>query len=126
MKGYHNDGMGYEWAEVNGSEGSAVYQLLEPNSILIGRRGESLSKVPVPNEFLVVPGSPRDPHNGEPSTVFRYDIVSEFVSAILEGRDAVPGFDAGAAAQAVADAVLASNAEGNWIDVGKTLDSVSE
>ncbi len=24
MKGYHNDGFGYEWAEVNGIEGSAA------------------------------------------------------------------------------------------------------
>lgn len=117
MKGYHNQGVGYEWAEINGSEGSAVYQLQEPNTILIGRHGESLRKEPVPEEFLVVPGSPRDPRVGEPSTVFRYDLVSELVSAIVEKRDAVPGFDAGASAQAVADAVLQSNEQGAWVNV---------
>jgi predicted dehydrogenase len=43
--------------------------------------------------------------------------VWEFVSAIVERRDAVPGFDAGASAQAVADAVLRSFAEQRWVDV---------
>jgi len=41
------------------------------------------------------------------------------VSAIVEGRDAVPGFDDGASAQAVADAVLQSSAEKKWVDVGR-------
>ncbi|HID23022.1 MAG TPA: gfo/Idh/MocA family oxidoreductase, partial [Planctomycetaceae bacterium] len=122
MKGYHNEGLGYEWAEVNGSEGSAVYQLGDPNHVLIGRPGGTLQKEPVPRSFLVVPGSPRDPDQGPPSTVFRYDLIFEFVSAIVEGRDAVPGFDHGAAAQAVADAVLQSFAERRWVDVDIRLD----
>lgn len=117
MKGYHNNGVGYEWAEVNGSEGSAAYQLTDPNNVIISRNGRDMQKMPVPNEFLVWPGSPRDPSQGKPSTVFRYDLVWEFVSAIVEGRDAVPGFDDGASAQAVADAVLQSFAERRWIDV---------
>lgn len=96
MKGHYNDGFGFEWAEVNGSEGSAVYRLTEPNTILMGRHGESLNSVPVPNEFLVAKGSPRNPREGVASTVFRYDLVWEFVSAIVEHHDAVPGFDAGA------------------------------
>ncbi|MCY2968965.1 MAG: Gfo/Idh/MocA family oxidoreductase, partial [Planctomycetota bacterium] len=29
-KGYHYDGFGHDWAEVNGSEATAVYQLKEP------------------------------------------------------------------------------------------------
>ena len=33
MKGYHFDGFGKEWAEVNGSIASAVYQLTEPNTV---------------------------------------------------------------------------------------------
>ena len=40
-------------------------------------------------EFLKPEGSPRDPADGEPATVFRYDLVWEFVSAIVEGRPAV-------------------------------------
>jgi predicted dehydrogenase len=122
MKGYHYDGFGHDWAEVNGSEASAVYQLKEPNTILIGKHGQSLQKVDVPAEFLAPAGSPRDPSQGVPSTVFRYDLVYEFVSAIVEGREAVPGFDAGASAQAVADAVLESFEKRVWIPINVQLD----
>lgn len=116
-KGHYNDGFGWEWAEVNGSEGSAVYRLTEPNTILLGRHGQSLETVPVPEEFLVIDGSPRPPQEGVPSTVFRYDLVYELTSAIVEDRPALPGFDHGAAAQAVADAVLESNRERKWVAV---------
>ncbi|MEX1230691.1 MAG: Gfo/Idh/MocA family oxidoreductase [Planctomycetaceae bacterium] len=117
MKGHHNNGVGFEWAEINGSEGSAVYQLVEPNSILIGKHGGSMEKVNVPAEFLKPATSLRDPSEGLPSTVFRYDLVYEFVSAIVEGRDAVPGFDDGARAQAVADAVLDSYDQKKWMTI---------
>jgi predicted dehydrogenase len=122
MKGHYNDGFGWEWAEVNGSEGSAVYRLTEPNTILLGRHHESLQTVAVPDEYLVIPGSPRDPKEGNPSTVFRYDLVYELTSAIVEDRPAVPGFDHGARAQFVADAVLQSNATGGWQTIDADLE----
>lgn len=121
MKGYHYDGFGHDWAEVNGSEGSAVYQLKEPNTILVGKQGQTLQNVDVPKEFLKPAGSPRDPAKGVPSTVFRYDLAWEFVSAIVEKRDAVPGFDDGARAQAVADAVLESFDTKKWININADL-----
>lgn len=122
MKGYHNDGVGAEWAEVNGTEASAVYRLQDPNVILVGKGGESMQPLEVPEEFLVIEGSPRDPREGVPSTVFRYDLVYELVSAIVEDRPAVPGFDHGAAAQAVADAVLQSNETGQWVPLDLRLE----
>jgi predicted dehydrogenase len=115
-KGYHRNGFGHEWAEVNGSEGSAVYRLHEPNTILLGKTGSDLAPVPVPPEFLKPAGSPRDPSQGEPATVFRYDLVWEFVSAIVEGREAVPSFYDGLNAQLIADAVLDSYARRTWVD----------
>ena len=115
-KGYHRDGFGHEWAEINGSEGSAVYRLHEPNTILVGKTGHDLAPVPVPPEFLKPAGSPRNPDEGAPATVFRYDLMWEFVSAIVEGRPAVPSFHDGWNAQIVADAVLQSHAERRWID----------
>ena len=117
MKGYHNQGVGYEWAEVNGSTGSAAYQLTNPNTVKVGLNGGPMHDEPVPEQFLVWPGSPRKPHEGQPSTVFRYDLMWEFVSAIVEGRDALPGFDHGARAQQIADAVLESNDTKRWVDV---------
>ena len=116
-KGYHRDGFGHEWAEINGTEGSAVYQLHEPNSVLLGKTGHDLAPVDVPREFLKPAGSPRDPAQGKPATVFRYDLVWEFVSAIVEGRQAVPSFFDGLKAQMVADAVLESHAERRWVEI---------
>lgn len=117
-KGYHRDGFGHEWAEVNGSEGSAVYRLHEPNSILLGKTGHDLAPVEVPAQFLKPADSPRDPREGKPATVFRYDLMWEFVSAICEGRPAVPSFLDGLNAQRIADAVLRSHRERRWIDIG--------
>jgi predicted dehydrogenase len=119
-KGYGLGGFGHEWAEVNGSEASAVYRLHEPNTILLGRTGQDLAPVPVPVEFLKPPGSPRDPAQGAPATVFRYDLVWEFVSAIVERRDAVPSFLDGLNAQVVADAVLESYARRAWVETPLT------
>jgi len=117
MKGHHNSGFGYEWAEINGTIASAVYQLQDPNNILFGTHGGSLEKIPVPKEFLVIEGSPRTPDKGKPSEVFRYDQMYEFVSAIVEKRSALPSFLEGASAQVVADAALKSSVERRDIDV---------
>ena len=116
-KGYGRNGFGHEWAEINGAEGSAVYRLHEPNTILLGKTGQDLAPVNVPRQFLSPPGSPRDPDEGEPATVFRRDLVWEFVSAIVEGRKAVPSFHDGWRAQAVADAVLLSHEQRRWIEI---------
>jgi predicted dehydrogenase len=116
-KGYHRDGFGHEWAEINGSEGSAVYRLHEPNTILLGRTGHDLAPETVPPEFLKPAGSTRDPREGKPATVFRYDLMWEFVSAIVEKRPAVPSFYDGLNAQLVADAVLESHRQRRWIDI---------
>ena len=89
-KGYGLNGFGHEWAEINGSEASAVYRLHEPNTLAVGQNrsgpgaGASAGGVSGP------PGSPRDPRQGEPATVFRYDLVWEFVSAITEGATGRP------------------------------------
>ena len=118
-KGYHFDGFGHEWAEINGSEGSAVYRLHMPNQIMLGKTGQDLAPVDVPTEFLKPTGSPRKLGDGKPATVFRYDLVWEFVSAICERRDAVPSFYDGLLAQNVADAVLQSHAQRRWVAMGE-------
>ncbi len=115
-KGYGRGGFGHEWAEINGSEASAVYQLHQPNTILLGKTGSDLAEVAVPAEFLKPTGSPRDPSVGEPATVFRYDLMWEFVSAIVESRQATPSFLDGLNAQIVADAVIESHEKRAWVD----------
>jgi predicted dehydrogenase len=116
-KGYHRNGFGHEWAEINGSEGSAVYQLHEPNRILLGKTGSDLAPVDVPEEFLKPADSPRKLGEGLPATVFRYDLMWEFISAIAEGREAVPNFYDGLRSQIVADATLDSYAQRRWIEI---------
>ncbi len=93
-----------------------MYRLHEPNTILLGRTGHDLAPELVPEEFLKPADSPRDPSEGKPATVFRYDLMWEFVSAIVAGRDAVPSFYDGLNAQLIADAVLQSHAERRWVD----------
>jgi predicted dehydrogenase len=116
-RGYHRHGFGHEWAEVNGSEASAVYRLHRPNHIWIGRRGRDLDETPVPGEFLKPAGSPRSVDDPDPAIVFRYDLAWEFCSAIVEGRAAVPSFAEGWHAQVVADAVLRSSEQRTWVRV---------
>jgi predicted dehydrogenase len=116
-KGYGRNGFGHEWAEINGSEASAVYQLHLPNQILFGKTGQDLAITEVPGEYLKPAGSPRELGQGEPATVFRYDLVWEFVSAIVEKRPAVPSFYDGLNAQIIADAVLEAYQGRSWVDV---------
>ena len=78
--------------KINGSEASAVYQLHQPNTIWIGKTGGDLEETPVPEEFLKPAGSPRSVDTPDPAIVFRYDMVWEFCSAIVEGRGAEPSF----------------------------------
>ncbi len=116
-KGYHLRGMGHEWAEINGSEGTAVYRLHEPNEVLLGRHLGDLESVPVPQRLLKPQGSTRSLEDPDRAIVFRYDMVWEFHSAIREQRPAVPSFYDGLTAQIVADAVLQSSDGAGWVNV---------
>lgn len=104
--------------EVNGADGTLVYQLAKPNEVLrASKHDKGLTTEQVPPEFLTFPGSPRDPRQGDPGVVFRYDQNIEFIRAIREQRPCVPSFAEGCAAQAVMDAALTSTAESRWVDV---------
>jgi hypothetical protein len=53
---------------------------------------------------------------GLAATVFRYDLMWEFISAIVERRPAMPDFHDGWRAQIVADAVLQSHSSRTWVE----------
>jgi predicted dehydrogenase len=110
-------GNSQDYCEINGSEGTLIYYLERPHEIQFGQPGQTLQTGAVPAEFLKVPGSPRDPHAGDPIQTFRYDQNFEFIQAIVEDRPCAPSFYEGVRVQAVMEAILQSAREKRWIDV---------
>jgi predicted dehydrogenase len=111
---------GQDIAEINGSEGSIVYTTQRPLELRIGKKGDSdVRTVAVPPEFLVYPGSPRDPKAGDPLATFRYDQDFEFIDAIRNHRPCRPSFVDGAKVQAVIDAAVESAQIKQWVDVAE-------
>ncbi len=111
-------GKSQDYCEINGEEASIVYYLGQPLELQIGKKGDAgLKRIPVPEEFLKVPGSPRDAHQGDPLVTFRYDQDFEFIQAIHEKRECWPNFADGARVQAVIDAVLLSERTQKWVDI---------
>ncbi|HEY8549234.1 MAG TPA: Gfo/Idh/MocA family oxidoreductase [Vicinamibacterales bacterium] len=108
---------GHDLCEVNGTEASAAYRLGDPHHILFGKKGGLFERVPVPEEFLKEPGSPRNPHEGDPLMGFRYDQTWRFLQSILDGTPVEPSFRAGLDAQIVMEAIAASAASGRLVDV---------
>jgi predicted dehydrogenase len=108
---------GEDHVEVNGSGGTLIYELARPHELLVGRPGETPRVQPVPGDLLTLPGSPRDPHAGDPLQGFRYDQSFEFVQAIAEGRSASPDFVDGWRVQTVMDAIVASDERRAWVEL---------
>ncbi len=107
----------HDFAELNGSAASAVYQLEPSHQILFARRGEPYRSRTVPDEFLKLPGSPRDPQVGNSLWNFRWDQAWEFICAIRQERECIPSFYHGMRAQAVADAILTAARTRRWVQV---------
>jgi predicted dehydrogenase len=109
---------GQDVVEINGELATLVYSTQRPLELQIGRKGGSaLQTVAVPEQFLVWPGSPRDPRAGDPVATFRYDQDFEFIDAIQNDRPCRPSFRDGVAVQAVMDAALQSAQQRRWVDV---------
>lgn len=111
---------GQDFCEVNGTEGSLIYELGDPHYIRRARLGGAFERVAVPRERLTPEGSPRDPDRGDPLQTFRYDQAFEFVRAIREGRDCRPSFADGVRVQAVIEAMVASNRERREVEVQRS------
>lgn len=112
----------YQYVEVNGTKGSAVYHLQDPFRLQVSLGqpfdDQQLVSVNVPEAFLKVPGSPRKVWADAPNLGFRYDQAFDFIKAIKSGDSAgMPDFNDGQKAQAVVDAVLKSKDEKRWISV---------
>lgn len=115
-EGHH----GQDLCEVNGSEGTVAYTTQRPLEVRVGKKGDNdLKTVAVPREYLVWPGSPRDPNAGDPLATFRYDQDFEFIDAIRNQRPCRPSFLDGARAQAVMEAAQQSAEQRRWVEVAK-------
>jgi predicted dehydrogenase len=109
---------GRDVVEINGADGSMAYSTQRPLELQLARRGDtSFRAIVVPDEFLVWPGSPRDPRAGDPRVTFRYDQDFEFIDAIVNNRPCRPSFREGVMTQAVMDAAVKSHAQNGWIDL---------
>jgi predicted dehydrogenase len=108
---------GEDFCEVNGTEASAIYRQTDPHHVQIAKAGGAYERVPVPERFLKLEGSPRDPRAGDPLHVFRYDQGWEFIRAIKDHRPARPSFVDGLRAQIVMDAIVRSAQEGKAVHV---------
>src|SRR5437867_1195024 len=107
-----------DYVEINGSERSFVFITGEWNKLQTGKTGgPGLETVSIPEEFWKVPGSPRDPRQGEPLVTLRYDQEFEFIDAILNQRPCSPSFHDGARAQAVTDAAVKSADTMGWVEL---------
>ena len=117
----HNESMySQDYVEINGSEGSIRYDTQRPHEVLVAKKSDKkLVAKQIPSEFLVWPGSPRDPSQGDPLFVFRYDQNFEFIDAIRNKRRCFASFHDGALVQGVIDAALLSEKEQRWVDVSK-------
>jgi predicted dehydrogenase len=104
--------------ELNGSEASFSFTTGTWNELQYGKvGGPGLKALPIPPEFYVWPGSPRDPGVGDPLISFRYDQAVEFVNAIREQRPCSVDFRDGARAQEVMDGAVMSAEKKTWIEL---------
>ena len=122
--------------EVYGAEGGAVFSSQDPCGLQVSigddlkEPARKLRRVPVPEEFLKVPGSPRDvapagpaeapdenlyATDDDPRWSYRYDQAFQFVDSIRRGKSPAPSFEDGLRCQRVLDAVLASSATRSWV-----------
>ncbi len=121
--------------ELYGTEGGAVFSSQDPRGLQVSigddlqEPARKLRRVPVPEEFLKIPGSPRDVASTDPIETteeklyatdddprwsYRYDQAFQFADSIRRGRSPVPSFEDGLHCQRVLDAVLSSSTTRSW------------
>ena len=106
------------YVDINGSERSYVFTTGSWNTLQTGKAGgPGLETIEIPQEFWKVPGSPRDPTQGDPLVTFRYDQAWEFIEAIRDQRPCSPDFHDGARAQQVMDAAVRSAEIKAWVEL---------
>jgi predicted dehydrogenase len=106
--------------EVYGASGSAVFSLQDPWGLMVSSAEDAarlFDHVNVPADFLKLSGSPRNVDAHDPRWGYRYDQAWQFVESIRMGQTRSPSFADGVRCQTVLDAVLASAASRQWVNV---------
>jgi predicted dehydrogenase len=117
--------------EVYGTEGSAEFSLQDPWGLMaaVGDDGRDparpMRRLDVPEEFLRVPGSTRDPHTDDRRWGYRYDQEWQFVENVRLGKSRTPTLLDGVRCQAVLDAALESAKGRCWTRVRKPAASAA-
>jgi predicted dehydrogenase len=116
--GHNESWRSLDYVEVNGSEATFEFTTGKWNELQYGKAGgPGLQPLAVPRKFWTVPGTSRDPSQGDPLVTFRYDQAWEFVEAIRDRRPARPSFHDGARAQAVIEGAVRSAQIRQWVDL---------
>jgi predicted dehydrogenase len=117
-RGRNEGARSLDYVELNGSEATFEFTTGKWNELQYGKGdGPGLAPLPVPREFWVWPGSPRDPSVGDPLIAFRQDQAFEFIDAIRNHRPCIPSFHDGARAQEVMDAAHRSAELQAWVEL---------
>ncbi|MER3405282.1 MAG: gfo/Idh/MocA family oxidoreductase [Chloroflexota bacterium] len=116
-KGHRRGGQALDLAEVNGSEGTLIFDLRRPFHLQLGKPGGSLELLEVPREYYKLPGSPRGIRGRDAAVAYRFDQDFAFVRAVLSGEPCTPSFADGVRCQAVIQAVIQSAEERRWMAV---------
>ena len=121
-RGWGRRERGHVHLELNGAEGTLVCCLVRPFEIrLSGGRllveEDHIVTVPVPEAFLALPGTLRNPRADAPSVGYRYDQAFQFIESIRAGRDLGPTFEDGLRVQAITDAAAIAARERTWVAV---------
>lgn len=107
-----------DWLEIHGEFASVSYSTEHWNQLTIWPQdGSGPRIIEIPQSFWVLPGSPRNPNEGNPIITFRYDQLYEFVSSIREGRPSCVTFYDGLRVQVIIEGILRSTYTGQWIKI---------
>jgi predicted dehydrogenase len=108
--GYGEGARSRDRVELNGPDGSLIFELESPHRVLGAQRGGSMAEMPVPADLLTYTGEALAA-GVDPQQAFRWDQDVEFIAAIREGRPCTPSFHDGARVQAVIEAIVTASAE---------------
>jgi predicted dehydrogenase len=117
------------WIEIDGSEEALAFNQEQPEELWVGRRPEETivrrdpeSLSPAAARYASLPGG----HPQGYADCFDA-FVKDFYEAVATGHapDGLPSFADGLRSNRITDAVLASAASGDWVDVAATHEAVA-